>query len=77
MISVLIGAWATDRTPRFDMDAFKTVLIPLTMGLSAHALVRTWLADGKGVRWSTRCVPPVLVLVAGTAVAGATTYLGA
>ncbi|MEV5931923.1 hypothetical protein ACIQCD_16340 [Streptomyces sp. NPDC093250] len=77
VLSVLIGAWATDRTPHFEMDEFKTVLIPLTMGLSVHALVRAWLADDKGVQWPTRYIPAALVLLCGTLVSGATTYLGA
>ncbi|MFI8346382.1 hypothetical protein [Streptomyces sp. NPDC085596] len=77
VLGVLIGAWATGRTPRFDMDEFKTVGIPLAMGLSVHALIRSRLADEKGVQWPTRYVPAVLVLVCGTLVSGATTYLGA
>ncbi|RPE40342.1 hypothetical protein EDD90_3383 [Streptomyces sp. Ag109_O5-1] len=77
VLSVLIGAWVTDRSPRFDMDEFRTLLVPLTMGLPAHALVRSRLADDKGTRWPTRTVPAALTLLVGTLVAGATTYLGA
>ncbi|WP_329221208.1 hypothetical protein OG352_29995 [Streptomyces sp. NBC_01485] len=76
VLSVLIGAWATDRTPQFAMDEFRTVLIPLTMGLSAHALVRARLADDKGTQWPTRTIPAALALLVGTLVTGATTYFG-
>ncbi|MFG3018753.1 hypothetical protein ACGFZQ_09380 [Streptomyces sp. NPDC048254] len=77
LLSVLIGAGATDRTPHFDMDELRTVSIPLTTGLSAHALVRTRLADNEGRQWPTRYVPAALSLLIGTLVAGATTYLDA
>jgi hypothetical protein len=53
------------------------LLIPLTMGLSVHALARYWLADDEGTRWVTRWIPAALTLLVGTLVAGATTYLGA
>lgn len=77
LLGLLIGEWATDRTPQLDVDELKTLLIPLTMGFSAHALVRAWLADDTGTQWPTRYIPAVLAMLFGIFVAGATTYLGA
>ncbi|MGW6686023.1 hypothetical protein [Streptomyces sp. NPDC054961] len=72
-----LGALATGRTVHVGLDEIKTLLIPLTTGQAADALLRTRMPRESSRAWAGGYAAAVCALAVGTLVSGATTYLGA
>ncbi|MFB7464874.1 hypothetical protein ACFCZ1_15475 [Streptomyces sp. NPDC056224] len=77
VLGTVLGALATDRTLHLGMDELKTLLIPLTTGHAADALLRSRSPRHSPRPWSGGYAAATCALLIGTVVSGATTYLGA
>ncbi|MFD3547818.1 hypothetical protein ACFWUW_19820 [Streptomyces sp. NPDC058655] len=77
VLGTVLGALATDRTLHLGMDELKTILIPLTTGLAADALLRSGTPRDAPRPWSGGYAAATCALLVGTLVSGATTHLGA
>jgi uncharacterized membrane protein YfcA len=76
LIGVLIGALATGRHPRADLDELKTLMVPVMFGMASRGLIRNHLRDADGAHLVTKYAPGIMSLFVGLFVAGGTTYFG-
>ncbi|MDJ0465324.1 hypothetical protein [Streptomyces sp. H27-C3] len=76
IFGVLIGELMTGRYPHADLDELKTLMVPLTFGMTSRSLIMYCLKDEQGVHSASKYVPGVSSLLTAIFIAGGTAFLG-